>query len=526
MAQNNQEDITMGENSPNEQKEEKKFKTEDLLRMSISDTFVPQENEPNPAEVKASLLSDIKTNVNFCKKSAETKEVRFILRALRRSSLLRKKITKQVLIEVIESNFPENHPQRESLLQFLSKVPEDEVEMVDVSDSQSGSKSPSVAKDSNELIPEAEIYLSLLVLISLIDKKLYNLALDCSVELVNRLKDSVMAIRNLDPLRAKIYFYYSRAFELSNRLSDIRAELLAAYRTATLRHEPITQAVVLNLLLRNYLAYNLYDQADKLVSKIKEFKEPSSNQFARYLYYTGRIKAVQLDYTEAYSCLSQAIRKAPQYSALGFRIIVQQLLVIVELLMGEIPQRSTFRQPGMKQALEPYFQLTMAVRVGDLTQFHETVSKYREDFERANNFSLIQRLRLTVIKTGLKKINVAYSRIALEDVCKKLHLESVENTEFIVAKAIRDRVIDAIIDHNSGYLQSRESVDLYSSEEPLEAFHKRISFCLNTHNDAVMAMRFPADLQKPQETEEEKKERLKLEQELEEMVDEEDDEDY
>ena len=64
--------------------------------------------------------------------------------------------------------------------------------------------------------------------------------------------------------------------------------------------------------------------------------------------------------------------------------------------------------------------------------------------------------------------------------------ESVEDIEFIVSKAIRDNVIDATIDHENQYLKSKETVDIYSTQEPLEAFHKRINFCLNIHNDAVM----------------------------------------
>jgi len=43
-------------------------------------------------------------------------------------------------------------------------------------------------------------------------------------------------------------------------------------------------------------------------------------------------------------------------------------------------------------------------------------------------------MRNNVIKTGLRRINTSYSRISLEDICKKLNLESVEDAEFIVAK--------------------------------------------------------------------------------------------
>lgn len=54
-----------------------------------------------------------------------------------------------------------------------------------------------------------------------------------------------------------------------------------------------------------------------------------------------------------------------------------------------------------------------------------------------------------MIKFGLKKINVAYSKISLEDIRAKLMLGSVEETEHIVAKAIRDGVIDAVINHDN-----------------------------------------------------------------------------
>lgn len=58
-------------------------------------------------------------------------------------------------------------------------------------------------------------------------------------------------------------------------------------RTATLRHDADGQAVLLNLLLRNYLHFNLYDQAEKLVSKSLFPELANNNEWARYLYYTG-----------------------------------------------------------------------------------------------------------------------------------------------------------------------------------------------------------------------------------------------
>lgn len=52
-----------------------------------------------------------------------------------------------------------------------------------------------------------------------------------------------------------------------------------------------------------------------------------------------------------------------------------------------------------------------------------------------------------VIKTGLRKINISYSKIAFDDVADKINLPKNTNVEFIIAKAIRDGVLNAEIDH-------------------------------------------------------------------------------
>ena len=54
----------------------------------------------------------------------------------------------------------------------------------------------------------------------------------------------------------------------------------------------------------------------------------------------------------------QAIRKAPQNTALGFKQTAHKFAVVVQLLLGEIPDRATFREPVLKKPLMPYLQLT------------------------------------------------------------------------------------------------------------------------------------------------------------------------
>ena len=68
-----------------------------------------------------------------------------------------------------------------------------------------------------------------------------------------------------------------------------------------------------------------------------------------------------------------------------------------------------------------------------------------------------------MIKFGLRKISLSYSRISLADICAKLHMDSVAETEYIVAKAIRDGVIEATINHEEQYLQTKVKISDYKN---------------------------------------------------------------
>lgn len=69
-----------------------------------------------------------------------------------------------------------------------------------------------------------------------------------------------------------------------------------------------------------------------------------------------------LEYSEAQASLVSALRKGPEVGALGFRIQAQKLLVIVELLMGEIPNRAVFAHKDFSKPLAPYLQIVNCVK--------------------------------------------------------------------------------------------------------------------------------------------------------------------
>jgi 26S proteasome regulatory subunit N3 len=170
-----------------------------------------------------------------------------------------------------------------------------------------------------------------------------------------------------------------------------RGEFYAGYRAACLRLDQTSQAFLLNILIRSYLNENEYEQARNIASKTTFPEAVSNSQFSRYLYYNGRIKAMRLEYTEAETRLVQALGKAPQTSARGFRLQISKLKIVVELLTGEIPERSIFTQPDMRKQLIPYYLITQSVRSGNLISFGKVIDKYANIFIADKNYTLIQR---------------------------------------------------------------------------------------------------------------------------------------
>jgi 26S proteasome regulatory subunit N3 len=112
------------------------------------------------------------------------------------------------------------------------------------------------------------------------------------------------------------------------------------------------------------------------------------------------------------------------------------------------------------------------------------LNKHHVQFEADKTYTLIVRLRQNVIKTGIRRLSLSYSRISLRDICLKLHLDSEEDAEYIVGKAIRDGVIEGRIVHEKGWMECGSQKDGYGSEAS-EVFGRRIGYCLDLHNESV-----------------------------------------
>ncbi|OCF40348.1 26S proteasome regulatory subunit N3 [Kwoniella heveanensis CBS 569] len=471
---------------------------------------------------------EILNNITLIGRAVTTIEPRFTIRVLRTLTTLRKKLDKVVLKKALDQAFPkgsktgqqliaspifDNLPSAPAPAQAQASSSSSDEMVVDPTPSTTiaagdGAKKDEEKKDTKEkeaskkkaytppvdasgdLLPEGVMYLRLLLILANLDAGKINEAGEFALETTELI--SSLNRRTMDQIAAKVWFYLARSYELQGRLAELQPAFLAVRQTASLRKDETLEVTVINLLLRSYLASQQYDQADKLIAKSTFLGAANQAQTVRWLFYAGRLRAIQLNYSQARSYLQTAIRRAPKDEvAPGFVQLIHKYFIIVVLLTGVIPDRALFRKPVLKQALLPYFQIVQAVRVGDVTGFQQAFQAHEAVFLADSTHFLILRLRHFVIKTALRTITLAYSRISLADVCVKLHLDSEEDTEYIVAKAIKDGVIDATIDHQGGYMQSKVARDVYETDEPQNQFNKRVNFCTQVYNESVRAMRYP-----------------------------------
>jgi 26S proteasome regulatory subunit N3 len=319
--------------------------------------------------------------------------------------------------------------------------------------------------------------------------------------------------RALDILAARIYYLYGRFLESSpEHYEACLPTLLHSFRLANVRGDLNCVAELTNLILRYYVQFKLYDFADKFVTKITFPASAQNNQLARFMYYLGKISAVQLEYTEASKYLQHAIRKSPSGpGAAGFQQAAHKLFIVVQLLLGEIPEKALFNELYLKKALLPYFELTQAVRSGDLDRFQQVLTLNEAAFQRDDIWTLVLRLRHNVIRTGIRRIARAYSRISYSDICSKLCLESASDAEFVAAKALKDGVIEGKLDAEQQCLIMKPLEDIYATTEPEMAFSHRTRFCLSLYDEALKAMRYPEDLQTKRDWKSSRRHQLKEE---------------
>ena len=100
-------------------------------------------------------------------------------------------------------------------------------------------------------------------------------------------------------------------------------------------------------------------------------------------------------------------------------------MILVQLLFGEILDIKSLMKSNRVadyEEFKPYLRMLKIVRQGNLDEFKKGVGVCENNFKKDGALNLVQRIKQDVIKAGLRKINLSYSRINIKDIKEKLKL--------------------------------------------------------------------------------------------------------
>ena len=183
--------------------------------------------EPTPPPTPA---AEIKSNIALIEKAVWSLEPRFTHRVLRSFTTLRKKLDDAVLREAIQEVYPTG------ILHQLSRCPRISNAGVDssvkapllswlpeapIKESMDVDDVPSTKPPASEPVPEAQIYLQLLLIHYLLTKpETYPEAMTLAKETIAKMQ--ALNRRSMDPIAAKVWYAVERTYELTGDLAEAR----------------------------------------------------------------------------------------------------------------------------------------------------------------------------------------------------------------------------------------------------------------------------------------------------------------
>ncbi|KAF0731173.1 hypothetical protein Ae201684P_011673 [Aphanomyces euteiches] len=222
-----------------------------------------------------------------------------------------------------------------------------------------------------------------------------------------------------------------------------------------LSKKPATLYIV-NQLFKIYFRLNKISLCSNIIQAINKqnFEQFEMRDQVTYKYYLGRIRMFEDKYNDANECLSFAWQHCHKHHAKNKRMILQYL-VPVKLVLGVLPSPELLRE----YRLDEYNPIASAIKRGDLLAFNQSLHLHQAKFIAQGMYLLMQKLRLLVMRTLLKKVYLIQQKnaklkltdfqIALEFAGASIDMDALE---CIVANLIFKRYIKGFISRKHGLL--------------------------------------------------------------------------
>lgn len=157
-----------------------------------------------------------------------------------------------------------------------------------------------------------------------------------------------------------------------------------------------------NQLFKVYFRMSKLHLMKPLIRAIESspYKEKSSlSQQITYKYYVGRKAMFDSDYSTANEYLTFAFQKCHQSSKKNKRLILIYL-VPVKMLLGYMPTRELLEKYDLLQL----WDVTLAVRSGQINQLSEAMHKHQKFFIQCGIYLILEKLKMITYRNLFKKV--------------------------------------------------------------------------------------------------------------------------
>lgn len=230
--------------------------------------------------------------------------------------------------------------------------------------------------------------------------------------------------RHMDYYNSKLLKYYYLSMKYLGKNIDILYNLHATNKEYGNTH---SVAVLTNCMLDFQINNGIYH---RITAEITD-----SAENARYSFYHGIICLVRGEYRHALSYFNTAdiLHQEP-----SLELKIKKYTIVCKLLLGDFSISYSYRDD-----LKPYFSLIGAVRRAETGLFYEIMEEYKAELFSLNLWFIARRLLNNLLREGLRKISVCYSRISVSDISQILGV----NVDFLLHSCIRSGFISGHVEN-------------------------------------------------------------------------------
>lgn len=266
--------------------------------------------------------------------------------------------------------------------------------------------------------------------------------------------------RGFDFYNGKLLKYYYLSLKYLGKGIDPLYGILAINREYG---NSYSVAILTNCILDFQVNNNIYQSISVDITDPEET--------GRYSFYHGIINLVRGKYRDALLFFNTAdilLRDST------IELKIKKYTIICKLLLGDFSILYPYHPE-----LKPYFALIGAIRRAELSVFKELLEQYKEELFSMNIWFVARRLLTNLLREGLRKISICYSRISVQDINTILGV----NARFLILSCLRSKFIFGRVEGGIFYGESKRP------EEP--GVEMRIAEVIDVRKNIKSMVRYP-----------------------------------